>query len=124
MKNRWIALIALALLAALLLTACSGSQKKEEAVEYAGHYTAPDGSTLDISGSGNSTYTVEMSIVRLTQLEGTGAIGVQGLRFSATDAAGKPISATVTLSGDTATVTFTASSWEYIKNGDTFTFTR
>ncbi len=120
MKTRLPAFISLVLLAALLLTACSGSPKT---IRYAGHYTASDSSTLDISESGGS-YTVKMGIFRLTELEGTGTAGADGLNFTATDAAGNPIKARVTVSGETATVTFTGSSWSYIKTGDVFTFRR
>ena len=41
-----------------------------------------------------------------------------------TDAAGNPLSGIITLDADTATVTFTDSTWPLLENGASFTYTR
>lgn len=53
-----------------------------------------------------------------------GELTEDGLKFTATDAAGNPIGGIITLDGNVATVTFTDSTWGYIQNGDTFLYTR
>lgn len=82
---------------------------------------------LIITSLADGQYDVKMSIYRLTNLDdGKGSISPDGTRltFTATDANGQPITAAVTMEGNTATVTFTDSKWAYINNGDTFKYTR
>lgn len=70
-------------------------------------------------------YDVEIGIFRLTTLDdGIGTMGDSGLRFTATDASGNPIGGIITLKGDTATVTFTDSTWPLLNNGSQFIYTR
>lgn len=53
---------------------------------------------------------MQIGIYRLTSLEdGVGELTADGLLFTATDAAGNPISGIITADGKTATVTFTDS---------------
>ena len=70
-------------------------------------------------------YDVEVGIFRLTFLDdGIGEVGDQGLTFKATDAAGQPIGGVVTLHQDTATVTFTDTTWPLIEPGAQFRYVR
>lgn len=70
-------------------------------------------------------YDVAIGIFRLTSLDdGIATMGDNGLSFTATDAAGNPIEGLITLQGDTATVTFTRSTWPLLENGTTFRYTR
>ena len=82
-------------------------------------------SDMNISLRDNGKYDVKIGIYRLTNLDdGIGIMTEEGLQFTATDAAGNPISGIITLENDTATVTFTNSTWEYIENGTQFTYIR
>lgn len=82
-------------------------------------------SDMNISLRDNGKYDVKIGIYRLTNLDdGIGIMTEEGLQFTATDAAGNPISGIITLENDTAIVTFTSSTWEYIENGTQFTYTR
>jgi len=68
-------------------------------------------------------YAIQIGIFRLTQIDdGKGLLSPEGLEFTATDAAGNPIDGIITLSHDTAIVTFTSSTWSYIQNGDSFKY--
>lgn len=59
----------------------------------------------------------------MTTLEdGIGELTEDGIVFTATDAAGNPISGIITVDGKTATVTFTDSTWDYIQNGDIYEY--
>ncbi|MBP5277298.1 MAG: hypothetical protein J6Z18_02235 [Prevotella sp.] len=70
-------------------------------------------------------YDVQIGIFRLTTLDdGIGTMEDEGLDFTATDAAGNPISGVITLHGDTALVTFTRSTWGLLENGSEFVYTR
>ena len=53
-----------------------------------------------------------------------GTVTDQGLTFTATDGSGNPIGGMITLEGDTATVTFTDSTWPLLENGSAFKYTR
>ena len=95
--------------------------------QYAGEYLDGDltepGLTISLSEDGQ--YLVRISIYRLTLIvDGVGQDTCDGISFTATDAAGNPISGTISLDGSTATVTFTDSTWEYLPNGTSFQFTR
>ena len=70
-------------------------------------------------------YDVQIGIFRLTSLDdGIGTIGDDGLSFVATDAAGNPIGGVITLSGDTAEVTFNNTTWELLEPGSQFIYVR
>lgn len=93
--------------------------------DFVGEYTDTASGTpgLEIAQNADGTYAVQISIVHLAQFtDGTGRPEGEGLAFTATDPGGNPISGTVTLSGTTATVTFTDSTWDYLPNGEHFTY--
>lgn len=80
---------------------------------------------LIIKRRDDGRYDVEIGIFRLTTLDdGVGEMTPEGLRFTATDANGNPISGIITRNGSDAVVVFTDSSWGYIHNGDSFTYTK
>ena len=70
-------------------------------------------------------YDVQLGIFRLTYLDdGIGTMDGTGLSFTATDAAGNPITGLITLQGDIATVTFTDSTWSLLETGSQFRYHR
>jgi len=70
-------------------------------------------------------YQMEIGIFRLTTLsDAVGKVDGDRLEFTATDAAGNPIAGDITLHGDTATVTFTQSTWPLIETGAQFQYVR
>lgn len=80
---------------------------------------------LEIAKDNDGEYIVQIGIYRLTSLEdGIGKLTADGLLFSATDAAGEPISGIITSDGQTATVTFTDSTWENLPNDSSFQYTK
>lgn len=84
-----------------------------------------DGSTITISKSDNGRIKVEIGLTRLATIDdGVGVLFDNGLTFSATDAAGNPIYGETAIEGNTAKLTFTESTWEYLPVGTTFTFNR
>lgn len=93
---------------------------------FIGEYTDPnDGSTLLIGKDTNSGASIKISLIRLTDIDdGIGTVAGDTLTFTATDAAGSPIKGKIALDGDTATVIFTESTWEYLPNGTTLHFMR
>lgn len=93
---------------------------------FIGEYTDPnDGSTLMIGKDTNSGASIKISLIRLTDIDdGIGTLAGDTLMFTATDAAGSPIKGKIALHGDTATVIFTESTWEYLPNGTTLHFMR
>ncbi len=94
---------------------------------YLGEYFDEDveEKALQIERLPDGSFSVYLSIFRLTTLDdGIGTPEEDGLHFTATDAAGNPISGVITLDGDTATVTFTDSTWSLIKNDTAFVYHR
>lgn len=84
-----------------------------------------DGSTLTIDNRTNSGPLVNISLFRLTDIDGgIGKMLDGALTFTATDAAGQPIGGRITFDSDTAHLTFTESSWEYLPKGTTYSFVR
>ena len=84
-----------------------------------------DGSTITISKSDNGRIKVEIGLTRLATIDdGVGVLFDNGLTFSAIDAAGNPIYGEIAIEGNTAKLTFTESTWEYLPDGTTFTFKR
>lgn len=142
MKNKTLWFITSAIIACSIIAACSGKQADQGAnadnndstaiaqlpddTVYLGHFVSSyDGSTLNISKADDSTFNVKITIFRLTYLsDGKGKKTPDGLSFTATDANGKPIGGIVTVDGDTATTTFTNSTWPLIDIGTQFTFVR
>ncbi len=80
---------------------------------------------LKIAKREDGNYDVEISIYRLTYLDdGIGTLTEDGMEFTATDANGDPIKGIIKVENKVATVTFTDSTWELIKNGDSFEYTK
>ncbi len=80
---------------------------------------------LKIAKREDGNYDVEISIYRLTYLDdGIGTLTKDGMEFTATDANGDPIKGIIKVEDKVATVTFTDSTWELIKNGDSFEYTK
>ena len=103
----------------------AAGQGGAEADPYVGEYMDGElpepGLTIGLGEDGQ--YSVQISIYRLTAiLDGVGQDTGDGIFFTGTDAAGNPISGTVTLDGRTATLTFTDSTWGYLPNGTSFQF--
>ena len=80
---------------------------------------------LEIAKGSNGKYIVQIGIFRLTTLDdGIGELTPEGLSFTATDAAGNPISGIITVEEQIATVTFTDSTWALLENGTTYLYTK
>ena len=80
---------------------------------------------LEIAKGSNGKYIVQIGIFRLTTLDdGIGELTPEGLIFTATDAAGNPISGIITVEEQIATVTFTDSTWALLENGTTYLYTK
>lgn len=80
---------------------------------------------LFINKQEDGSFDVKIGIFRLTSLDdGVGTLSRKGLSFTATDAAGNPISGIITVQKDTATVTFTDSTWPLLENGSAFKYIR
>ena len=84
-----------------------------------------DGSTLTVTKMDNGHLKVVIGLTRLTTIDdGMGVLSDNGLTFSATDAAGNLIEGEIAIDGDTATLKFIQSTWEYLPTGTTFVFDR
>lgn len=83
-----------------------------------------DGSTLVLRQKNSNIYQVEISLFRLTQLDGVGNPNGNGLTFSAIDGSGEPICGEVLIKGNTARLLITTSTWKYLPEGTAFTFER
>ena len=80
---------------------------------------------LEIAKGRDGKYIVQIGIFRLTTLDdGIGELTPEGLIFTATDAAGNPISGIITVEEQIATVTFTDSTWALLENGTTYLYTK
>ena len=94
---------------------------------YIGEYldSAVQEPNLEIAKGEDNSYIIQIGIYRLTFLsDGVGTLTAEGMNFTATDASGNPISGVITVEGETAIVTFTNSTWEYLENGSTFQYTK
>lgn len=108
------------------ITACKFEEIKNEIRkrDYEGEYTDTEvgDPNLCIARNGRD-YIVQIGIFRLTSItDGLGTLTDEGIEFTATDAAGNPISGIITFEGHDATVTFTDSTWSGIENGDSYTY--
>lgn len=93
--------------------------------DYVGEYRDAENDTegLEIAANGDGTYTVQFGIFKLAQFtDGVGELGEDGLSFTATDPSGNPVSGLITADGGSATVTITASTWEYLPDGTSFVY--
>ena len=105
----------------------SSGEASADGIQYVGEYLDSDVNEpmLTIEEDKDGKYKIEIGIFRLTSIDdGIGELTEDGLKFTATDAAGNPIGGIITLDGNVATVTFTDSTWGYIQNGDTFLYTK
>lgn len=106
---------------------CIFSCKSVPSSVYEGTYLDADNNepNLVITAREDGQYNVTVGVFRLTSLDdGLGFLTDKGLSFTATDAAGNPLGGIITLDADTATVTFTDSTWPLLENGASFTYTR
>ena len=95
--------------------------------KYIGEYLDSDVNepNLEIAKGEDGKYIVQIGIYRLTSLEdGIGELTEKGMVFTATDAAGNPISGIITVDEDVATVTFTDSTWDLLENGSSFVYSK
>lgn len=80
---------------------------------------------LEIAKGNDGKYIVQIGIFRLTTLDdGVGELTPEGMVFTATDAAGNPISGIITVEEQIATVTFTDSTWELLENGTSYMYSK
>lgn len=80
---------------------------------------------LEIARGEDGKYIVQIGIFRLTTLDdGVGELTPEGMVFTATDAAGNPISGIITIEEQIATVTFTDSTWDLLENGTSYTYSK
>ena len=80
---------------------------------------------LEIAKGSDGKYIVQIGIFRLTTLDdGVGELTSEGMSFTATDAAGNPISGIIMVEDQIATVMFTDSAWELLENGATYRYTK
>lgn len=122
-RIKQIYLLTAVFLCAVLLAACS--QKTIDDTAYIGTFLGDSGCELIIEAAEGGKYSVQLGIYRLTGLDdGAGELTAEGMAFTATDASGDPIGGIITVEGDTATVTFTASTWPYLENGSSFSYIR
>lgn len=94
---------------------------------YIGEYLDYDNGepNLEIAKGKDGKYIVQIGIFRLTTLEdGVGELTSEGMIFTATDAAGNPISGIITVEDQIATVEFTDSSWGLLENGSVFQYSK
>ena len=118
---------------ALLLAGCAQSRpeataqpdiQSPEAV-YIGEYLDYDNNepNLQIAKGADGKFIVQIGIYRLTRLpDGVGELTPEGMRFTATDAAGNPISGIITVENGIATATFTNATWDNLENGAAFQY--
>lgn len=103
-------------------------EKPEQAgLDYIGEYSSKEeeGAGLTVTQDSDGHFLVRIDITGLTLIsDGVGEITDDGMSFTATDASGDPIRGLITLDGQTATLTFTDSTWEYLPNGTSFQFTK
>lgn len=80
---------------------------------------------LEIAKGTDGKYIVQIGIFRLTTLDdGVGELTPEGMVFTATDAAGNPISGIITVEDEIATVTFTDSTWSLLENGTSYMYSK
>lgn len=96
-------------------TAAEGDLVDTSFSEYAGTYTSENGDTLTLDEQGN----VVISIIRLTEMEGNATGIYKGLiPMTVTDANGNPME--LEFNTESKELTVTSSTWNLLKNGDSF----
>ena len=94
---------------------------------FIGEYLDSDGDepNLEIAKGDDGTYIVQIGIFRLATLsDGIGELTADGMEFTATDPSGDPIRGVITVEDQSAVVTFTESTWEFIETGAVFSYTK
>ncbi len=80
---------------------------------------------LEIAKREDGSFIVQISIYRLASFsDGIGELTADGILFTATDPSGNPIRGVITIEEQTAIVTFTESTWDYISNGSVYQYTK
>ncbi len=96
--------------------------------EYYGKYDSTDPvekHALKISKLGENDYRVNFSKYRLTTItNAVGTVTEKGLEFYATDSSGKKVKGIITVNDTYAAVEITYSTWDYLKKGDFYSFTK
>ncbi len=84
------------------------------------HKRSDDGSSLVITGNGDDTFRVDLSITRLCSLEnGTGSFAEHKMTFTAEDPNGNAISGVIYRDSDNSLVVkITDSTWDYLPSGE------
>ena len=100
---------------------------QDEETDFSGMYTDMMGtediySELILVKREDGDYNFAISLHRLTTIGGKATQDGDKIHFVGIDASGEPIEGDVVISGESATATFTDSTWAYIENGDTYTF--
>lgn len=133
MKNK---LMIMLFIATIMLSGCAQENIAETQLNdttvlddsiYIGEYLDYDCNepNLEIAKGTDGKYIVQIGIFRLTTLDdGVGELTPDGLLFTATDAAGNPISGIITVENEIATVTFTDSTWDLLENGSIFKYSK
>ncbi len=115
----------------LMLTGGDGMSKPDvasptvESPNLVGEYLDENGDVNLIIEEEGTEYHIEICIFRLTLLDdGVGNMDGDKLVFTATDASGEPIKGEIVETESGVDVIFTDSTWTYIQNGDTYSYTR
>lgn len=94
-----------------------------ESIDWVGEYLDENGDANLKIEQRETGYHIEIGIFRLTSIDdGIGAIEGNKLLFTATDASGNPIKGEIEKTDSGADVIFTDSTWEYIENGDRYSY--
>ena len=76
-------------------------------------------------GKAENGYNVSIRLFRLTEINDCiGKLKDSILIFTGTDVSGNPISGEISISGNTAKLVFTDSTWDYLPAGTTYIFER
>lgn len=98
-------------------------QSDAEETDCSGVYTDTQGvNELILVKREDGNYNFAIDLYRLTLIPGIATQDGDNLHFIGTDASGEPIEGDVVISDESATATFTDSTWTYIENGDVYTF--
>lgn len=94
-----------------------------ESIDWVGEYLDENGDANLKIEQRETEYHIEIGIFGLTSIDdGIGAIEGNKLLFTATDAGGNPIKGEIEKTDSGADVIFTDSTWEYIENGDRYSY--
>lgn len=100
-----------------------GIAENEEKMRKSGAYVASDKSHLLIYNDTDGYY-IELNIVGLTHIEGTGEVENEDMIFNGTDARGQPIIMRLKYFENNTKIVLSVedSKWDYLPNGETFSF--